>query len=130
MYAEAARRAFQAGHVQLGADCLRSQNMIVASSGNSNSQADTLLNPTQMIAQKLLAMKPQERHELLAKLAWTMPTLGLSQCSRFNAHETIPTLFMAEQSRDGASRSPCRQVVTEDAMSVSLLEWAMRDALA
>ena len=128
MYGEAAKRAFQAGHLKLGADCLRSQALLATS--DTSSQSDIILNPTQAVAKKLLKMQRGERQELLSDLAWNMPALGLSQCARMNVTERIPAAF-AEQLLTSKQRTPpSRQVAADGAAIISLLEWAMRDALA
>jgi hypothetical protein len=127
MFGEAAKRAFEAGHFKLGADCLRSQSLLATSGRDGSSGSNVLLDPTQAITKKLLKMKPAERYELLNDLVWNMPTLGLDQCARMNVTEHIPATFVTQLQSVKRDEPPSRQVAAAGARSISLLEWAMRD---
>lgn len=128
MYGEAAGRAFQAGHIKLGADCLRSQSLIVISRGSS-SQANAILDPTTTVFQQLLKMDRAERFELFNDLVWNMPALGLADCARMKVSDRIPLAFVS-QARGDQQTLRSGEVSAPQSNTISLLEWTMRDAVA
>jgi hypothetical protein len=129
LYAEAARRAFEAGHLKLAAECLRTQAKLPAPERYLESRADTFLDPTQPVLQNLLKLDRAERFELLNSLVWLMPQLGLVRSARMNAADRVPALFAAGATVPSQAL-PWRDVARENARSVSLLEWTMREGVA
>ena len=131
MYGEAARRAFQEGHIQLGADCLRAQSLITTSDryGSSSSAALVILDPNQPVHQQLLTTNRGERFPLLDKLVWSMPAVGLQSCARMSSFDRVPDVFTKQLSTpSGPSRF--NEIAQRGSLEISLLGWTIRDALA
>lgn len=125
-YSKAASLAFDAGHVGLGINCLRAQNKVAVGERYGGSQASGLLDPKSSINKHLMKLDVKERGDLLNELVWEMPMLGLRQSGKLTPTQTIPTLFTSKLNK---SDLPRQQLVGDEAITMSLLEWAMRDAL-
>jgi hypothetical protein len=125
MYGWATQRAFSAGHLRLAADCLRMQHSLPVSHTYLQSQSDAILDPLQPVVQALLTLNRAERYSILKSLVWQMPNLGMTRCSRLNSHEQVPQVF-----RPAGTVVPWRDLASEQSCGASLLEWAMRDAIA
>ena len=130
MYGEAAKRAFAAGQTRLGGECLRALSLVGPSSRYGSTNAEILLDPGQPVVQALLKMERSERCALLNDLVWNMPALGLTKAARMNVSDPIPEFFKQALLDAKQITPPSHQLAAPGARSVSLLEWAMRDALA
>ncbi len=130
MYGAAARRAFEAGHPELGVACLRRQNVEAMSGGSSNSQVGNMIDPSNPIAKALLTMDRAPRFALFQDMVWNMPALGLTRCARMNVLDDVPALFAGGAASGDHEPLPARQIASAQARSMSLLEWCMRDAIA
>lgn len=129
LYAEAARRAFEAGQLRLAADCLRVGATQASSDRYLQTQTYAILDPTQPVMQNLLKLDRAERFELFNSLVWLMPQLGLQSGARMNGVEHVPALF-ERASAVPAQALVWREVARPNARSVSLLEWTMREGIA
>jgi hypothetical protein len=129
LYAEASRRAFEASQLKLAADCLRAGVTQAASDRYLQTQFHAILDPAQPVMQNLLKLESAERFELFNSLVWLMPQLGMASGARMHAVDRVPPLFTRAVDVP-AEALVWRELARENARSVSLLEWTMREAIA
>ena len=94
-----------------------------SSIGGNNQQGD-LFPLRSETTQQWLKCPPDIRYDVLSKNIWTTPMLGLSQWGSMMPQFLTSTLFRSN------SQSPIQQLASPSALSVSVAEWMMRDAIA
>ncbi|MFO7908070.1 MAG: DUF1583 domain-containing protein [Pirellulaceae bacterium] len=128
-YASAARQAFADGNLVLGVECMRRQSGL-----NTRTQPSidfsNVVQPGSDAMRQLLDLSPDERLSMFWELAWRMPQLGLGSAAVVAPRDEIPEEFVrAYHTEHQTERLPLEQVTSRESLSVSLLEWLMRDAI-
>ena len=124
-YSIAAQRAFDQGNAKLGATCLQRFMMSPTASRYGEINLQQIVNPSHPTMQSLMSLPREDRYGALSELVWNLPALGMHDCTHTRPTFDPPELFRREN-----NPHPSRQVVGDDALLITLLEWVMRDAIA
>ncbi|MCO6045541.1 DUF1583 domain-containing protein [Aeoliella sp. ICT_H6.2] len=128
LYSLAARRAFEKGHAKLGTACVRRLATFPTDNQYGGIDLRQLVDPGHEMMQGLLSLPHEERRGALGELSWTIPALGVHDCSHLVPTDEIPELFL--ESANGTDALPSHGVAGDHRICLTLIEWTLREQLA